>query len=164
MTLNTCNAGIQKLSRGIYWIIEGITKLIFIVMVISVSIAVVGRFVFSKSPSWTEEIGILSLVWLCFLTATMGIRDGSHMRMTIIEYIFPKKVTLVMHKIAYVVLIAIHSVFIGVGIEAVLMMSKSVLPATGLPLSTMYSSILISGVFGLIMAVARLTDKECWKS
>lgn len=147
-----------------YFIIEGLSKLIFVVMVLSVSIAVVGRFVFSKSPSWTEEIGILSLVWLCFLTAAMGVRDGSHMRMTIIEYIFSKKVCLVMHKIAYVGLIAIYALFIVTGFEAIQMMSRSILPATKLPMSTMYGSIFISGIFGLIMAIARLTDKECWNS
>jgi len=160
--MNSVNSGIQKISRGIYFAIEVIAKLIFIVMVFSVSIAVVGRLVFSKSPSWTEEIGILSLVWLCFLTAAMGVRDGSHMRMSIIEYVFNEKICLILHKIAYVVLIAIYLVFIVVGFDAVQMMSRSILPATRLPMSTMYGSIFITGILGLIMAIARLTDKECW--
>ncbi|SMP52585.1 TRAP-type C4-dicarboxylate transport system, small permease component [Sphaerochaeta associata] len=161
--LTSLSAGLQTVSRYLYTVLELLAKLIFVIMVVSVSIAVVGRFVFSKSPSWTEEVGILSLVWLCFLTAAMGIRDGSHMRMTIIEYIFSPKVCNVMHRIAYVVLLVLYMLFIKIGLDAILMMSKSILPSTKLPLSVMYGSVFVSGILGLVMALAKLFDKESFK-
>ena len=162
--LTSFSAGLQTVSRYLYAVLELNAKLIFVIMVVSVSIAVVGRFVFSKSPSWTEEVGILSLVWLCFLTAAMGIRSGSHMRMTIIEYIFSTKVCNVLHRISYGVLVALYVLFIKIGYDAILMMSKSILPATKLPLSVMYSAVFVSGVLGLVMAVAKVFDKESFRS
>lgn len=164
MSSLSLNTGLQRLSRWLYAVLEFLAKVIFVLMVVSVTIAVIGRFVFKKSPSWTEEIGILSLVWLCFLTAAMGIRDGSHMRMTIIEYLFSARVCLFLHKAAYVLLILLYLLFIAVGYEAIIMMARSVLPATLLPLPVMYGSVFVSGILGLVLALAKLFDTESWKS
>ena len=66
--------------------------MIFAVMVFSVSYGVLGRYLpFIRNPRWTQELAILCMVWLCFLGAGYAIKEGLHVRMTIIEFLVPKK-------------------------------------------------------------------------
>ena len=76
--------------------------MIFAVMVFSVSYGVLGRYLpFIRNPRWTQELAILCMVWLCFLGAGYAIKEGLHVRMTIIEFLVPKKAAAFLHRLAY---------------------------------------------------------------
>lgn len=145
-----------KFADVLYKIIQIVAMLIFITMVFAVSIAVIGRYVFNSAPSWTEEVGVLCLIYLGFFTAALGIRDGRHIRMNIIDYIFPEKFCRVMHFISYVVLLILSIVLIRIGWQAIELSWMAKLPATGMRMSFKYGIVFVAAICNIFMAIARL--------
>ena len=130
---------------------------VFTVMVFSVSYGVVGRYVsFIRNPRWTQELAILCMVWLCFLGAGYAIKEGLHVRMTIINFVVPKKVGQVLHMLAYVLLLIVNLFWIVYGIQLVAMTGTARMAATGWPLSLNYLSVVIGGFYGACMSLYRI--------
>ena len=46
---------------------------------------VVARYMFNASFSWAEEISIVVLLWVTWWGACMGIKQGSHLRVKLLE-------------------------------------------------------------------------------
>lgn len=131
--------------------------LIFAVMVFSVSYGVLGRYIsFIHNPRWTQELAILCMIWLCFVGSGYAIKEGLHVRMTIINFIIPKKPASVLHYLAYVLMLLINLGWVYYGIQTVLLTSRARMSQTGWPMSITYLSLVIGGIFGAFMSVYRL--------
>ena len=75
----------DKLADGLSGIMIIICVIIFAVMVFAVSYGVIGRYIpFIKNPRWTQELAILCMVWLCFLGSGYGIKEGLHVRTSLL--------------------------------------------------------------------------------
>ena len=91
----------------------------FTVMVFSVAYGVIGRYVpFIRNPRWTQELAILCMVWLCFVSSGYAIKNGLHVRMTILVNLFPAKVRAVITRLTYVLLLAVNVFFCGLWTSA----------------------------------------------
>ncbi len=135
----------------------GLCVCIFAVMVFSVSYGVVGRYLpFVRAPRWTQELAILCMVWLCFVGAGAAVKDGRHVRMTIIESIVPKSWIHPLRLFAYVVLVIVNLFWVVYGIQTTILSHASKMSATGWPLSVTYLSLVIGGLYGAVMAVYRI--------
>lgn len=63
-----------------------VASLVFTVSIIFYQ--VVMRFVFNDSPSWTEEVARYMFIWQIWLGASAGLREGNHIRLTLISEYF----------------------------------------------------------------------------
>ena len=52
---------------------------LFSVIIFSVFLQVVARYVFNRPPAWTEEMARYCQVWMVLLTSSICIRKGSHL-------------------------------------------------------------------------------------
>ncbi len=130
---------------------------VFAVMVFAVSYGVIGRYLpFVRNPRWTQELGILCMVWLCFLSAGFAIKEGLHVRMSIINYLVPKKLASMFHRGAYVLLLIINVIWVVYGIQLMQLTKMAKMSATRWPMSMIYLSVVIGGVYGAAMSVYRL--------
>ena len=145
---------ISKIMMGICMVILG-------VMVFSVSYGVLGRYTPLKNPRWTQELSILCMVWVCFLSAGYAIKNGLHVRITLTKYVFPEKVCRNLYKAAYIVLIIVNLLWSVYGVEVVRLTMRARMPATGWPMYLTYLSVVIGGIYGVLMAIDKLT-KEDW--
>lgn len=152
--------GYIKFADVLYKIIQAVSMLIFIIMVGSVSTAVIGRYVFNSAPSWTEEVGVLCLIYLGFLTAALGIRDGRHIRMNLVDYVFPEKVCKWLHFFSYVVLLILSIVLIKIGWQAAELSWMAKMPATGVRMTFKYGIVIVAAACNIFMAIARLLGGE----
>jgi TRAP-type C4-dicarboxylate transport system permease small subunit len=149
-------AAYQKFADAVYVCIRALCKIICAVMVLSVFYAVLGRFILPTTPRWCEEVGILCMVWICFLSSTMAIRDGIHVRMDILDYILPRAIAKALHALSYVALLILCLVWIYAGWEVVEMTLRPRMPSTQLPQAVLYGSVFASGIFGVVMTLSRL--------
>ncbi|MDD3253229.1 MAG: TRAP transporter small permease [Lachnospiraceae bacterium] len=130
---------------------------IFVIMVFSVSYGVAGRYIpFVKNPRWTQELAILCMVWLCFLCAGYAIKEGLHIRMTIINFLVPKKAASALHFCAYVLLLGVNTIWVVYGIQLMNLTKMAKMSATKWPMSLTYLSVVVGGIYGIAMAVYRL--------
>ena len=52
---------------------------------ILICVLVIGRYVFNAVPAGTEELALLSMVWLAMLSMILCIRDDSHLKMELVD-------------------------------------------------------------------------------
>lgn len=148
---------LDKIADGISTGMLILCVLVFIVMVFAVSYGVIGRYLpFVRNPRWTQELGILCMVWLCFLSAGFAIKEGLHVRMTIINYLVPKKIASLFHRCAYLLLLIINAVWVIYGIQLMQLTRMAKMSATRWPMSIIYMSVVIGGIYGAAMSVYRL--------
>lgn len=150
----------QKFADFFYELMMVLCRILYIVMVSVIFYAVLGRFVFQRSSAWTHELGILCMVWICFITAALAIRDGSHIRMTLLEYIAPKIVTKILHCVAYFLLLALSFVLVLYGWRIIDLTMMARLPALQIPMSVLYASVFATGICGIVMSISRILRGE----
>ena len=160
MNLATIKKGYLAVSDRIYIVVRSLCKLLLLIMTLSVSYAFVGRFIIKKTPSWCEELGILCMVWVGLLSSALAIRDGIHIRMTVINYIFSDKVCKTMHFCSYVVLLILNIVWVKYGVQVISLTFRTKMTALQLPQSVLYGSVAVVGVIGIVMTLARMVKGE----
>ena len=52
------------------------------VMLGCITLQVVMRYVFGRTPSWTEELAVLMFSWSVMGGLALGVREGFHVRLT----------------------------------------------------------------------------------
>lgn len=153
-------SAMQKLDRAsnmVSKLMMSVCVFIFVVMVLSVSYGVLGRYIpFIKKPRWTQELAILCMVWLCFVGAGLAIKEGLHVRMNVLDVFLPKKVCAAMHMLSYVLLLVVNLGWIYYGSILVTLTKTARMSATGWPMSLTYLSVVVGGIYGAVMALYRL--------
>ncbi|MDA3949042.1 MAG: TRAP transporter small permease [Spirochaeta sp.] len=149
----------QALDRffdGTYLLIEIACKLLLLTMVLVISYTVFGRFVLNRTPTWGESLSIFCMVWLAILGSSLAVRDGRHIRMTIIDFVVPPRVAIVLHKLAYVIVFAVGVACILGGIALFELFSGSIIGALGISSKWLALALPVGGVVHVLMFVARL--------
>lgn len=73
-------ACITVVAMMLRWSIIAVTA----VMLACITIQVVMRYVFSSTPSWTEELAILMFAWVTLGGLALGVYEGFHVRLTLL--------------------------------------------------------------------------------
>lgn len=66
---------------------EFICCICLVIMVLSVTVAVVGRYIFHNTPSWTEELALLGMTWIGMLSASLAEFNDTHIRISAIDFL-----------------------------------------------------------------------------
>lgn len=147
----------DRVAEALTRIALGLCIALFAVMVFSVAYGVIGRYIpFIRNPRWTQELAILCMVWICFVSSGYAIKNGFHVRMTIFVGLFPKKVEQTFHMLSYVLLLAVNLFWIIYGSQLMGLTHAARMAATGWPMSLTYLSVVAGGVYGAAMALYRL--------
>ena len=75
----------NALIRYVDVIVEYICKFMLLVQLIVVSGVVFGRFVLNVTPAWGEEMALFAMVWFGLLSASIGVREDSHLCLSLFE-------------------------------------------------------------------------------
>jgi TRAP-type C4-dicarboxylate transport system permease small subunit len=59
------------------------------IMVGCIALQVVMRYVFGRTPSWTEELAVLMFSWTVMGGLALGVREGFHVRLDILIKLAP---------------------------------------------------------------------------
>lgn len=146
---------IDRFFDAVYKSIETLCKIILIFMVVVISYTVFGRFVLNDTPTWGEELSIFCMVWVSVLAASLAIRDGRHIRMTIINFIVPETISIFLHKAAYVLVLLIGFVFVTGGIGLYKLLTPAIIGALGISSKWLALALPVSGLAYILMVLAR---------
>ncbi len=146
-----------KFIRAPFALIEKILELLSMGMLMGMMIIicyqVVMRYVFNQSPSWTEEIAILLMIWFGILAIPIGVKHNLHIG---IEYIFrmlPLPLQYVVSRAIYLLIAGFGLIMIVYGIELTEFMAMSTLPATKISSAVEYIVMPISGLMLVVNAL-----------
>ncbi|MBB6448645.1 TRAP-type C4-dicarboxylate transport system permease small subunit [Geomicrobium halophilum] len=133
-------------------------SIFFITMVILVFFNVVLRYGFSSGITWSEEMGRYLFVWIVFLGAIVAYKDKAHLGVDIVIGALPRGPQKVLYTINNLIVIATLGLFIYGGVQMFEIASNNHGPATGIPLSFLYSAGLISAITMLILAIIQTIE------
>ena len=79
----------------------GLAVLLLLGVVLCVQWQVIGRYVFNDSPTWTETLALLLVLYLTSLAVAVGVRDAGHIGLeslaTLLPLRFQRWLALVVH-------------------------------------------------------------------
>ncbi len=83
----------------------------FSVMVVDVVVSVVMRYILIKPMVWSEQLAVYCMIWIAFLSSSIGFRKGAHMGLDLLVKAAPPKISRSIRAIAHLLIIAFLTVF-----------------------------------------------------
>ena len=117
---------------------------------------VFGRFILQSSPSWSEQIALLLMIWYVFFAAAAGVWERFHIRIEILEHrLDPTRVRWLR--------IGIHALIAGLGLVFVVFgglliwsVRDFVIPSLGISRAWAYAAIPIAGALIVLFSLGRI--------
>lgn len=102
----------------IYKIVMFLCKILLIVDILITTMAVAGRYIpFIPDPAWSEQMVLTCMVYMAVLSATLAIRDNSHIRMTALDKWLPDNVIKVLDVVADLAVMALGIIMLVYGLQ-----------------------------------------------
>ncbi|MBR0713004.1 TRAP transporter small permease [Bradyrhizobium liaoningense] len=155
--LSRINAPIAR--AGMYVSVSGL-----FVIVVVVFYQVFGRYVLNSSPTWTENLALVLILYVTLIGAAVGVRDAGHIGMDSLLVMLPDRtregIELVIHVLVAVfgIAMAYNGWILGASVGTVK------IPNLGLPEVARYVPLIASGVlivsFSIEHIIALLRGEE----
>ncbi|MDY4609715.1 MAG: TRAP transporter small permease [Sphaerochaetaceae bacterium] len=140
----------------IYRVLLEYAKLVLLVIVVIVSAQVFSRKVLNTSIRWSEEVALLLMVWMAFISMAIGVEKNLHIAIVMFFNKFPPKVQFVITKVNTVATLFFGVILVIYGSRLVASTMSSTLPATQWPAGILYLMMPVSGVFIIYFTVLSL--------
>lgn len=131
----------------IYRILLEYSKIVLGLIVIIVSAQVFCRKFLGFSIKWSEEVALLLMVWMAFISMAIGVERKLHIAITLFFNRFPKPAQKFFTAFSNVVICAFGIVLMVFGCLLIKSTMGSTLPATKLPAASLYLMIPVGGLF-----------------
>jgi len=150
------------LKKVFAWVDRGVeygVAAIFAAMCAVGLLQVFNRFVLNQSLSWSEEFQIYCHVWIVFLAIPIAYRHGAHLSMDSLRNMFPRRVAQAFDTLIEILWIwfAVALTWLSWKVSEVAKLQSS--PGLDLPLSYVYSSMVVGGLYLLFVVLRRLFSK-----
>ncbi len=126
-------------------------------LLLSVALQVLGRYVpFIPRYLWTVEVANVSLTWVIFVGAAIGVKESRHFVVDFLPNTIPPAFQLVTRVSYYFLMYFVTAVFIFYGYRFFLMGYVQESQVTGLNLGVVYLSVPVSGLSWLLFITDNL--------
>lgn len=139
--------GITYFFDFIYRILLEYSKAVLLVIVLIVSAQVISRKFLGTSIRWSEEVALLLMVWMAFISMAIGVEKKLHISISLFYDMFPKPVRYIIEKVNYFIIFMFGIVLMYYGYRLVMSTTTSTLPATKWPACMLYIMIPVGGLF-----------------
>lgn len=129
------------------------------VILIAVLIQIYGRYILNDSPTWTEILALVLVLYVTCLAAAVGVRDGRHIGMESLLTFAPERVRYAAELVVYAGMI-VFALFMTWG-GAILSWEMIEYVNPGLPISQgwTYLPLALGGILIAMFAVERIVAR-----
>jgi TRAP-type C4-dicarboxylate transport system permease small subunit len=149
--LDALSGLLDVLSRIALWL--GGTGLV--VMTAAVGWQIWGRFILNDSPSWTEPLSLLLMLWFILLVAAVGVRERFHLGLDLIRDIVPEMVRVAMDIASFLIVGAFGAAMAWYSLDLVIGTWGATIPVLEIPESFTYLPLTVSGVMIALFSIER---------
>ncbi len=141
-------------------IVEFVTGLLLTSIVLIISWQVLTRVILKVTPSWSEEISMILVVWFGMLGAGLGVRDKSHLAVEFLVRIMPDGLKQFFFRLSYALICCFSIVMVVAGFRlySFVMAHGEINPATGIPVGYTYFAIPVAGIFIFLHSLRHIID------
>lgn len=136
----------KRIEKAYDFIEEYAMVLFLAVMLLVVFVQVVLRYVFNSGLSWSEESARFLFMWIIWMSMSIGFRDKSHIRMTIISDRLTERGKKILDLIdnSLILIFSLYLAYLGWQYVGRLIHTHQTAPATKLPYALIYSCLPLS--------------------
>lgn len=149
---------VTKVFDWIYWFFMTSCKLCFVGMVAITAFVVFNRYIIKGNQVWGEPIVLMCMVYMSLISAALAIRKDTHIRMTIIDFMVPKKVVCVLRCLAQIGIFAFGVFMIVYGWQFSQLAGRNVMTGVGIKSLWLYLACPVAGVALCLMEIERLIN------
>ncbi len=155
--LTSINAAVARL--GMYFAVAGLFMIVAIVF-----FQVFGRYVLNSSPTWTESLALVLVLYVTLIGAAVGVRDAGHIGMESLLVLVPAHNRNPIELLIHALVIAFGAAMIWNGSVLGLSVASYKIPNLGLPEAIRYVPLVVSGVliisFSIEHVIALVQGKQ----
>lgn len=129
-----------------------------VTLVASLSLSIFFRYAVGRALSWPEEISLMIFAWLTLLSGSLGVREGFHVRLTILTDRLPETAALWLHRLVLLSVAGFGVAMTLSGYDLIARTTEHLTPTLRLPLDWVNWSAPVCGALVTLHALARLTD------
>jgi TRAP-type C4-dicarboxylate transport system permease small subunit len=144
----------DAISRRVNRLAEWGMALLLAAMVLITGLAIAGRFVFSYSLFWSDEVTRFLLIWISFLGMSVGVRRGAHPGIDSVVRLLPSRAARIVLSGAVVLSLLFFALMIAYGGVLVLRTWPQRSPSLGLRMTLPYLAVPVAGLLMLLHGVA----------
>jgi len=138
-----------------------INVIAFTIMVGAIFLSVVNRVAFKISMAWPEEVARYAMIWMTFLSMSIGFRKGSHVGVEAVVLHLPgplKKAALCLASLLTVLFCA-GGAYFALQIVLTQMATNQLTPALGIPMAVPYLAIPVGLAISVLEEGLHLYEK-----
>lgn len=132
-------------------------------MVLIVTWQVFARQGLGQAPQWSEEVSLILMVWIGFVSIAIGFRERVHISLEFLVTRFPEGAQKVVEKLIGGLVLAFGLFLVVQGWEFTTQTLGSTLPSTGLPRATLYVILPVTGFMICVYSVLQLIGVQTEK-
>lgn len=151
---------IRRVSKAASRLLIGLAATGLVIMTAVVTWQVIGRYILSSSPSWTEQTAQVLMIWFAFLAAAAGVREGFHIRIVALEEAASPRIRRVMQVTGALIVAACGLAMLVLGAELVLRTWGHTIPSLGISRGLAYLGLPISGALIFVFALEKVLFPE----
>lgn len=147
-----------KLTDQLEWVLEKATGLMCVILILSLFVEVMNRYVFFASWPEIQYIIPFCFLWMCMFGSAIAVRRRQHFEVDLLQGVLrgrardAHRILMGLFVVAAGLVIAWSSIsFVELGL-----MKKN--PATGVRMIYIYASVLVGGVLIALMAIEQLVN------
>lgn len=144
---------LTQLNDAIVAVLKAVVVVMMVVMLVVLSGQVLMRYVFNIALSWSEELSLALFSWSVLLTSALGIREGFHVRLTILLDRVPPTVRLIAERLIHIATMVLGIYMAYGGFEYLTETRGMKSAAIAFPIEWLYSA---GFVFGILVALFAL--------
>ncbi len=152
---------LRLFARGSHWL-HRLTQVaagaILVVLVVSVFIAVVFRYVLNSPLTWTDELAVSLAVWLTFLGAAVALTENRHFGFDDLVERMPLRLRMVVRWLTALGTVGFLVVMLINGIQVLPILANQRTPTLQVSSSWVYAALPVGCTLMLIQLLGRLID------
>jgi TRAP-type C4-dicarboxylate transport system permease small subunit len=128
------------------------------VLVASILISIVFRYIVGAALSWPEEISLMDFAWLVLLTGTIGVREGFHVRLVLLQDRLPAGARAALQRLIDLAIGVFGGILVYAGRDLVVRTQENLTPTLRLPTDLVNWSAPVCGALIVLHTLARLAN------
>jgi TRAP-type C4-dicarboxylate transport system permease small subunit len=148
-------ARVEKFLDAIQWVSIFTASIALVVLIVTFGWLVFGRYVLNFTPTWVEQLALLLVCYIAFLGAAAGVREDTHLGVSLFRDMTPFPVQKVIIVIIDFILMAFGAVMFYAGTQLMQFGWDSLLPMLNIPESFRTLAITLCGALIFLNAGSR---------
>ena len=142
-------------------VLKGAIVSLFAGLVVAAFYQVVSRYVFGRTPAWTEEAARYLAIWVVLLTSALAIEFRGHIGVDLILVRLPRRLRLVTTLVGWITILLFLLVFVYQSFQLLGVAWGQITPGLGIPMIYIYAILPLAGVCMLISSSRAVWDFVC---